>query len=89
MYKEKPSWFVYILRCSDSSLYTGITTNIKQRLHEHNHSAKGAKYTRSRRPVNMAYHEKLSSRSEASQREHQIKQMKKSEKEQMVNDFTG
>ena len=82
-----PSWFVYLLRCSDSSLYTGITTNPPKRLYEHNNSNKGAKYTRGRRPVNLVYQEKLASRSEACQREYEIKQMKKSEKEQIVNDF--
>ena len=88
MTDKTPSWFIYLLRCSDTSLYTGITTNLSQRLHEHNHTDKGAKYTRGRRPVNLVYQEKLLSRSEASKREYQIKQMKKSEKEQMVIDFT-
>ncbi|HID01617.1 MAG TPA: GIY-YIG nuclease family protein [Desulfobacterales bacterium] len=87
MSKKKSHWFVYLLRCSDTSLYTGITTNISQRLHEHNHNDKGAKYTRGRRPVILVYTEKLSSRSEASKREYQIKQMKKSAKEQMVYDY--
>ena len=58
-----------------------------QRLYEHNHSSKGAKYTRGRRPVTLVYIEKLVSRSKAGQREYQIKHMKKSEKEQMVKDF--
>ncbi|MBL4903150.1 MAG: GIY-YIG nuclease family protein [Desulfocapsa sp.] len=80
------SWFVYLLRCCDNSIYTGITTNLDQRIHEHNHSEKGAKYTRGRRPVTLLYHEKMTSRTEASQREYQIKQMKKSEKEQLVKD---
>jgi putative endonuclease len=80
------SWFVYLLRCSDKSIYTGITTNLNQRIHEHNHSEKGAKYTRGRRPVTLLYQEKLTSRSEASQREYQIKRMKKSAKEQLVKD---
>jgi len=87
MSAKKTRWFVYLLRCSDASLYTGITTDISQRLHEHNHSAKGAKYTRGRRPVSLVYKEKLSSRSLASKREYQIKQMNKSEKEQIVSDY--
>jgi putative endonuclease len=82
------SWFVYLLRCSDNSIYTGITINLKQRLHEHNHNEKGAKYTRGRRPVKLVYQEQHTSRSKASQREYQIKQMKKLEKEQLINDLT-
>lgn len=87
MSTKKTLWFVYLLRCSDATLYTGITTDISQRLHEHNHSDKGAKYTRGRRPVILVYKEKLSSRSLACKREYQIKQMKKSEKEQIVNNY--
>ncbi|HIQ37808.1 MAG TPA: GIY-YIG nuclease family protein [Desulfocapsa sulfexigens] len=82
-----PSWFVYILRCSDTSLYTGITTDLTQRLHEHNHNDKGAKYTRGRRPVSLVYQEKSVSRSEASKREYRIKKLSKKKKEQMVRDF--
>ncbi len=80
-------WFVYLLRCSDASLYAGITTNLQKRLYEHNHSSKGAKYTHGRRPVYLTYHEEAISRSNASKRECQIKQMKKTEKEQMVQLF--
>ena len=84
-----PSWFVYLLRCSDRSLYTGITTDLTQRLHEHNHSDKGAKYTRGRRPVSLVYQEKLKSRSDASRREYRIKKLSKKKKEQIVRDFTA
>lgn len=80
-------WFVYILRCRDNSLYTGITTNLSQRLHEHNHSAKGAKYTRGRRPVHLVYSEQHPSRSVASSREYVIKRLKKNEKEQLINEL--
>jgi putative endonuclease len=80
------SWFVYILRCSDKSLYTGITTNLAKRLDEHNHSAKGAKYTRGRRPVSLLYSEQHPSRSDAASREHEIKHLKKKEKEQLIKD---
>jgi len=89
MCTRKKPWFVYLLRCSDTSLYTGITTNISQRLHEHNHSRKGAKYTRGRRPVSLVYKEKMLSHSLACQREYKIKQMKKSEKEQIVSDYNS
>jgi putative endonuclease len=69
------SWFVYILQCADGSLYTGITTDITRREHEHNNSTLGARYTRSRRPVTLVYSETLSNRSEASKREHALKKM--------------
>ena len=52
---EDPSWHLYVIRCSDDTLYTGITTDVKRRIKEHNYSRKAAKYTRIRRPVQLAY----------------------------------
>ncbi|HIP28883.1 MAG TPA: GIY-YIG nuclease family protein [Sulfurovum sp.] len=66
-------YFVYILRCIDDSLYTGITTELSRRVEEHNFSDKGAKYTRTRRPVTLVYFEKHGDRSSASKREYEIK----------------
>ncbi|HEY0220735.1 MAG TPA: GIY-YIG nuclease family protein [Candidatus Paceibacterota bacterium] len=67
-------YHVYILKCSDNSLYTGITTNLEKRLREHNGLALGgAKYTRAHRPVELVYVEKYPTRSEALKREHEIK----------------
>lgn len=66
-------YFVYILRCIDDSLYTGITTELSRRVEEHNFSDKGAKYTRTRRPVTLVYFEKHRDRSLASKREYEIK----------------
>jgi len=77
-------YFVYILECSDGTLYTGITTDLDRRLHEHNHTTKGAKYTRTRRPVKFVYHEIYENRSEASKRELLIKKMKRQEKIYLV-----
>ena len=74
------SWFVYMLRCADSSFYTGITKDVEKRVAEHNNHIKGAKYTRGRRPVKLIYSEASESRSTASKREHEIKQLSKSEK---------
>ncbi|NVK37740.1 MAG: GIY-YIG nuclease family protein [Gammaproteobacteria bacterium] len=75
------SWFVYILRCADNSLYTGITTDIHRRLEEHNHcDKKGAKYTRARRPVVLTYQESLDNRSLACKREAAIKKMSRQQK---------
>ncbi|RLA84546.1 MAG: GIY-YIG nuclease family protein, partial [Epsilonproteobacteria bacterium] len=67
------SYFVYILKCSDNTLYTGITKDIAKRLDEHNTSPKGAKYTKARRPVELVYNESSLDRSSASKREYAIK----------------
>ena len=74
------SWFVYMVRCADSSFYTGITKDIDKRVAEHNNHITGAKYTRGRRPVKLVYSETSESRSSASKREHVIKQLPRSEK---------
>ncbi len=72
----RAAWFVYMLRCADGTLYTGITTDIDRRLAEHNGEGDlGARYTRSRRPVALAYSEPAASRAEASRREAAIKQL--------------
>ena|GEM_PF-293520 len=68
-------WFVYLVRCRDGTLYTGITTDLARRLKEHNCGPRGARYTRSRRPVTLVYSEAASSRSQAAQREWQIKRL--------------
>lgn len=65
-------YFVYILFCNDGSLYTGYTNNLENRLKKHN-SGKGAKYTRSRLPCRMVYHESYQTKSEAMKREYYIK----------------
>ena len=81
------SWFVYIVRCADHSLYTGVTTDIERRLNEHNNSRKlAAAYTRSRRPVTLMYKERVSSRSIALKREYEIKQMSSRSKELLIKD---
>ena len=73
-------WFVYILKCADNTLYTGITTDINRRLHEHNCTKKGAKYTRSRRPVEIVATCVVKSRSSALRLESKIKSLKRREK---------
>jgi putative endonuclease len=68
------NWFVYILRCADDTLYTGISTDVERRVAEHNAGAPlGARYTRARRPVVLIYQEKVNDRIEASRREREIK----------------
>jgi putative endonuclease len=79
------SYFVYILKCSDESLYTGITTNITKRLDEHNNSEKGAKYTKNRRPVKLVYQESSENRSSASKREYAIKKLTRLKKLQLID----
>ncbi|WP_417328125.1 GIY-YIG nuclease family protein [Halarcobacter sp.] len=81
------SYFVYILECIDKSLYTGITTDVKKRLDEHNTSEKGAKYTKARRPVTLIYFEKSENRSSASKREYEIKKLSRIKKLQLVENF--
>ncbi len=77
------SWYVYMLRCRDNSLYTGYTDNVERRLAVHN-SGKGAKYTRSRLPVSLAYKEEWEDKSAALKREFAIKQLTKQEKEALI-----
>nr|WP_258239191.1 GIY-YIG nuclease family protein [Arcobacter sp. CECT 8989] len=81
------SYFVYILECSDKSLYTGITTDVKKRLDEHNTSEKGAKYTKARRPVKLIYFEESQDRSSASKREYEIKKLSRSKKLQLIQGY--
>ena len=83
------TWFVYVLHCADGTLYTGITTDTTRRVQEHNAGApRGARYTRSRRPVTLAYRESLPSRSAAAQREWAIKQLDHSRKLALCAPFT-
>ena len=78
-------YFVYILKCADETLYTGIATELERRIDEHNGSDKGAKYTRVRRPVRLVYSEKYPDRSAASKREYEIKKkMSRAEKLELI-----
>lgn len=78
-------YFVYILKCSDNTLYTGITTDIKRRMHEHNFSNKGAKYTKARRPVTLMYIEAMHDKSSACKREYSIKQLTRLQKLALIS----
>lgn len=77
-------WYVYIVECSDGTLYTGITTDVDRRIKEHNTSRKGAKYTRSRRPVRLVFAEKRHSRSDASVSEARIKTLARADKLKLI-----
>lgn len=78
--------FTYILECSDGTLYTGWTDDLERRVKAHN-AGKGAKYTKSRRPVKLVYFESFSTKQEAMRREWEIKQLKRQEKEIMITGF--
>ena len=85
MPKQHDDWFVYILRCADHSLYTGITKDLAKRVAEHNgHGKNGARYTRARRPVTLVYQETYASRAQAAQREWTIKQLSAGDKGVMI-----
>jgi putative endonuclease len=79
-------WYVYILRCADDTLYTGITTDVARRVIEHNGASKtkGAKCTAARRPVKLVYSEDCTDRSDASKREWAIKQLSRSQKNILI-----
>ena len=77
------SWYVYMLRCGDGSLYTGVTDSVERRLAAHR-SGKGAKYTRGRGPLELAYVEEVPDRSAALRREYQIKRLSREEKERLI-----
>ncbi len=76
-------WSVYVLRCADGSLYTGVTTDLERRLRQHNDGS-GAAYTRSRLPVSLAWHEDAADRPAALRRELQIKSLRRSAKLSLI-----
>jgi predicted GIY-YIG superfamily endonuclease len=82
------SYWVYIAKCADGTLYTGMTTDVEKRAKTHN-SGKGAKYTRSRLPVELVYREEQPDKSAALRREIQIKALTRKEKLGLVEDFNA
>ena len=77
-------YYVYILECSDKTLYTGWTHDIEKRIKEHNNGKNGARYTRSRRPVKLVYVESCSTLSGALKREVQVKKLSKAQKIRLI-----
>ncbi|OHA84084.1 MAG: hypothetical protein A2937_02720 [Candidatus Yonathbacteria bacterium RIFCSPLOWO2_01_FULL_47_33b] len=77
-------YFVYILECSDGSLYTGSTNDLEKRLHKHNHLKSGAHYTKIRRPVVLRYSETVETFAESRAREGEIKRLSKEEKLSLI-----
>ena len=80
---QTKKWYVYVLRCGDGSLYTGVTTDVTSRVRVHN-AGKGAKYTRSHLPVELAYSEAAEDRSTALQREAEIEKLPRKEKRELI-----
>lgn len=78
-------YFLYILKCADETLYTGITTELERRVEEHNNSELGARYTRYRRPVELIYSMKFPDRATASKEEFRIKQLSKEQKLKLIS----
>lgn len=77
--------YTYIVKCSDGSLYTGWTNDLEKRIRAHN-DGKGAKYTKSRRPVVLAYYEEFQTKEEAMRREWEIKQLDREQKIKMIRE---
>jgi len=78
------TWFLYLIRCKDGALYTGITTDVDRRFAEHQ-SGKGAKYLRGKTPLTLAFQQKIGSRSAALKAEASIKKLSKADKETIIN----
>ena len=75
--------YTYMVRCRDDSLYTGWTNHLEKRVEDHN-SGRGAKYTKSRRPVELVYYEQFETKEEAMSREAKVKQLSRKQKEELV-----
>jgi putative endonuclease len=83
-------WFVYMVRCADESLYTGIAKDVARRVEEHNSNGiLGAHYTRARRPVVLVYTEAVETRSAAARREYEIKQLTRQAKDELLSQAKG
>lgn len=80
--------YTYILKCSDNTLYTGWTNNLEKRIKDHN-DGKGAKYTKARRPVKLVYYEIFESKEDAMKREYAIKQLTRTQKMLLIQDFVN
>ena len=77
--------YTYVAKCSDETYYCGYTTDLAKRIKNHNESRLGAKYTKSRRPVELVYSESFSSKSEAMRRECEIKSLTRDQKEKLIS----
>ncbi len=80
----KNDYYLYILKCSDKSLYTGITVDLKRRVGEHNTSKLGARYTAGRRPVKLVFSKRFKNRSTASKEEARVKSLTRIQKIELI-----
>ena len=83
---SEQTWFVYVIRASDDSLYTGITTDVQRRFKEHCSPVKGARYFRGRQPVEVVYRESHPDRSSALKREADIKKLSRKQKLELIGE---
>ena len=82
-----PRWYLYVVRCNDGTLYTGVSTDVSRRVREHNGSKKrGAKYTKSRRPVELVWSREYKNRSEAQSAEYSFKKLLHKQKWEIINE---
>ena len=86
MRKGSDIWHIYMVLCSDGTLYTGITNDLKKRIEAHNSGKEGARYTRSRRPVKLVYSEQVESKSAAAKLEYQLKKLPRLKKIRLIKD---
>ena len=86
MQLDEKAWFLYVLRCADGTFYTGVTTDITRRLDEHNTKKCGAKYTKTRRPVELVFWLDFGNRSRAQKAEYKFKKLTHAQKEKIINE---
>ena len=80
------NWCLYVLLCADGTYYTGVTTDVARRLKEHNALSTGAKYTKTRRPVELIYSTAFKDRSSAQKAEYKFKRLTRKQKEKVINE---
>ena len=85
MQPSEKAWFLYVLRCADDTFYTGTTTDITRRTNEHNTKKCGAKYTKTRRPVELIFWLDFENRSQAQKAEYKFKKLTRAQKEKIIN----
>ena len=87
MFKIEKMYYLYILECSDQTLYSGITVDLERRVKEHDSSELGAKYTRGRKPVRLVFSKEFQNRSQASKEEFRIKKLSREEKLELIKTY--
>ena len=87
MFKIEKMYYLYILECSDQTLYSGITVDLERRVKEHDSSELGEKYTRGRKPVKLVFSKEFQNRSQASKEESRIKKLSREEKLELIKTY--